>query len=132
MGNAPQPRPCRLHILVAEDEVLIGMAVEQELQERGHAVTMAGDGQAALELEAQLGPFDAVVTDMQMPRLRGDELVRRLRASRPDLPVVVMSANHVPEAVAALRALGGPLTILTKPTPFGRLADEVERLERER
>ena len=123
MGDPPQPRPRRLRILVAEDEALIGMAVEQELEERGHAVTMAGDGQAALELEAQLGPFDAVVTDMQMPRLR---------AGRPDLPVVVMSANHVPEAVAALRALGGPLTILTKPTPFGRLADEVERLERER
>ncbi|WP_052213936.1 response regulator [Belnapia sp. F-4-1] len=121
----------RLRILVAEDEALIGLAVEQELEERGHAVTMASDGQAALELEARLGPFDVVVTDMQMPRMRGDELVQALRRRWPGLPVVVMSANHVPEASAALRALGGPITILTKPTPFGHLADEVERLERE-
>jgi CheY-like chemotaxis protein len=119
-----------LHILVAEDEALIGLAVEAELQERGHAVTVVGDGEAALEAEAQLGPFDALVTDMQMPRLRGDELVQRLRSRRPKLPVVVMSANHVPEVAAGLRALGGPITILTKPAPFGRVADEVERLQR--
>jgi len=130
MSRPGQPRHRRLRILVAEDEALIGMAVEQELVERGHAVTMASDGQAALEMEARLGPFDALVTDMQMPRLRGDELVRRLRATRPDLLVVVMSANHIPEATAALRALDGPLTILTKPTPFGRVADELERLGR--
>lgn len=130
MSRPGQPRHRRLRILVAEDEALIGMAVEQELVERGHAVTMASDGQAALEMEARLGPFDALVTDMQMPRLRGDELVRRLRATRPDLLVVVMSANHIPEATAALQALDGPLTILTKPTPFGRVADAVERLGR--
>lgn len=93
MSRPGQPRHRRLRILVAEDEALIGMAVEQELVERGHAVTMASDGQAALEMEARLGPFDALVTDMQMPRLRGDELVRRLRATRPDLLVVVMSAS---------------------------------------
>ncbi len=121
----------RLHILVAEDEALIGMAVELELQERGHLVTVVSDGQAALEAEARLGPFDAVVTDMQMPRLRGDALVLQLRKHRPELPVVVMSANHVPETAAALRALGGLIAILTKPAPFGRVADEVERLERE-
>jgi CheY-like chemotaxis protein len=128
MSRPGQPRPRRLRILVAEDEALIGLAVEQELTERGHVVTMAADGQAALEMEQRLGPFDAVVTDMQMPRLRGDELVRQLRSSRPDLPVVVVSANHVPDVTAALQELGGPITILTKPTPFGQLADEVERL----
>jgi CheY-like chemotaxis protein len=121
----------KLRILVAEDEALIGLAVEQELQERGHAVTVVTDGQAALALEARLGPFDVVVTDMQMPRMRGDALVQALRLRRPGLPVVVMSANHVPDAAAALEALGGPLVILTKPTPFGHLADEVERLDRE-
>ncbi len=123
-----------LHVLVAEDEALIGMAVELELQQRGHRVTVVGDGQAALEAlgaEAELGKFDAVVTDMQMPRMRGDALVLRLRRDRPGLPVVVMSANHLPETAAVLRALGGPIAILTKPAPFGRVADEVERLERE-
>ncbi|SDB64837.1 Response regulator receiver domain-containing protein [Belnapia rosea] len=128
--DSAQPR--QLRVLVAEDEALIGMAVAYELEQRGHVVTMAGDGQKALELVAQFGAFDALVTDMQMPRLRGDELARQMRARFPDMPIVVMSANHVPEATMALEALGSPITILTKPTPFGHLADELERLERER
>lgn len=122
---APAPR---LRILIAEDEALIAMAAELELVERGHEVTIANDGQAALDVQAQHGPFDALVTDMQMPRLRGDELVRRMRAMNPGLPIVMMSANASPTTAESLRALGGPTSILTKPVPFGLVADEIERL----
>lgn len=120
----------RLRILIAEDEALIAMAAEFELVERGYEVTIANDGQAALDVQAQHGPFDALVTDMQMPRLRGDELVRRMRARHPSLPIVMMSANASPETAASLRALGGPISLLAKPVPFGLVADEIERLAR--
>jgi CheY-like chemotaxis protein len=122
---APIPR---LRVLIAEDEALIAMAAEFELVERGHEVMIASDGQAALDVQARHGPFDALVTDMQMPRLRGDELVRRMRAMNPGLPIVMMSANASPEIAESLRALGGPISILTKPVPFGLVADEIERL----
>jgi CheY-like chemotaxis protein len=118
----------KLRILVAEDEALIALAVRYELQARGHEVSMARDGQEALEVAQQLGTFDALVTDMQMPRMRGDELVRRLRHQHPALPIVVVSANVCPETVSALRALPGPLSVLTKPCSFNVLTDEVERL----
>ncbi|MBL6458747.1 response regulator [Belnapia sp. T6] len=128
MTSQEGPFARRLRILLAEDEALIGLAAEAELTEHGHEVVLVGDGAAALEAEAAHGPFDLLVTDMQMPRLRGDALARRLRLARPDLPLVVMSANHVPETVAGLRALGGPIAILTKPVPFGDLSAAVARL----
>jgi CheY-like chemotaxis protein len=124
---APAPG---LRILIAEDEALIAMAAEFELVERGHEVTIVYNGQAALDVQAQHGPFDVLVTDMQMPRLRGDELVRRTRAMNPGLPIVMMSANASPDIADSLRALGGPISILTKPVPFGLVADEIERLTR--
>jgi CheY-like chemotaxis protein len=118
----------KLRVLVAEDEALIALALRYELEARGHEVTMARDGQEALEAAERLGSFDALVTDMQMPRLRGDELVRRLRAERPDLAILVVSANVCPETVTALQDLPGPLTMLTKPCSFSMLTKELERL----
>lgn len=117
-----------LRVLVAEDEALIGLAIEVELVERGHEVVRARDGQAALEAMARSGPFDAVVTDMQMPRLRGDELIRRLRGEQPDLPIVMVSANPSRGTIDALRALGGPFSFLNKPVLFNLIADEIVRL----
>lgn len=122
--------PRRLRVLVAEDETLIACAIEDELARRGHAVVLACDGQEALDLAWRAEPFDVLVTDLRMPRLGGDDLVRLLRAERPDLPVVVVSA-HGPSAVTddLLRAPGGgPLSVLAKPVEFGRLAEETERV----
>jgi CheY-like chemotaxis protein len=124
----PLPPRRGLRVLVAEDEALIAMAIEQELLDRGYEVTLASDGQEALDLWAAHGPFDVLVSDMQMPRLAGNDLVRRLRAEHPGLPVVVVSANYGPKNADALLALGRPLSILTKPIHFDRLAGEVGRL----
>jgi CheY-like chemotaxis protein len=117
-----------LKILVAEDEVLIALATRMELEARGHQAFLARDGQQALEMAQGLGTFDALVTDMQMPRMKGDELVRRLRVNHQDLPIVVVSANVCSTTVSALRELSGPLSIFTKPCSLTSLIDEVERL----
>src|SRR4051812_20490293 len=87
----------RLRILLAEDDALIAMLAEDELVSRGHAVVHARDGLDALDCMARLSPFDAVITDVQMPRLRGGDLARRLRAERPDLPILVVSGHYSPE-----------------------------------
>ena len=104
------------------------MVLEADLTDLGHEVTLARDGQHALDLWEAEGPFDALVTDMQMPRMRGDELVRRLRAEQPNLPVLILSANYPPDKGDALALLGGPLSIQTKPIHFGHFADEFNRL----
>ena len=66
-----------LCVLVAEDEPLLALVVEEALVEEGHAVALAPDGQAALEAAAERGPFDVLLTDLRMPRLAGEELVWR-------------------------------------------------------
>ena len=80
----------RVHILIAEDEALAAMALQDVLERAGFRVTLSHDGQAALA-DAQADPPDALLTDLKMPRLDGLSLIQRLRAGRPELPVVIMS-----------------------------------------
>ncbi len=69
-----------MRILVAEDERITRVALKRQLEQWGHTVTATEDGEQAWErfLEAD---FDIVVTDWEMPRLSGLELVRRIRES---------------------------------------------------
>ena len=59
--------------------------------------------------------FDLLLTDLKMPRLDGKELIAKLRASRPDLPVVVMTGFPPPDGAVSLQAGRGPMRLLTKP-----------------
>jgi PleD family two-component response regulator len=72
------------HVLVVDDEVLAAMALESILRRRGFRVSIAGDGQQALDIWNR-DPADAVVTDLKMPRMTGDELAAR-RSCRSSSP----------------------------------------------
>jgi DNA-binding NtrC family response regulator len=74
--------------------------------------------------------FDVVVSDIVMPRLNGVELMHALSATRPDLPVILMSGY----ATAALVDLGitPPCGMIAKPFPAERLVEEVRRCTRRR
>ncbi len=104
-----------LRVLMAEDEPLAAEVIEEGLVEAGFEVLAASDGQAALELAADGAGFDLLLTDLKMPRLDGKELIARLRAKRPDLPVVVMTGFPPPDGAVSLEAGPGPLHLLTKP-----------------
>ena len=117
-----------LKVLLAEDDPLVAGTLLDLLEAEGHRVAHAPDGAAALGLWASAGGsgFDALVTDLDMPRLGGAALVARLRAQRPDLPVVVLSANPPALGSAALTAGYGPGAVLRKPTGIARLAAALE------
>lgn len=116
----------RLRILVAEDEPLAAMVVEEILLEQGHEVLLAEDGAAALAL-ARREPFDVLVTDLAMPRMPGWELIPLLRAERPQLPIVVMTGFLPPGIDATLEGAGpGPLVLLQKPFDLLSLLEAVE------
>src|SRR5689334_6948296 len=85
-----------LRVLLAEDESLAALVVEDALTDMGHAVVHAADGEAALHL-AGTAPFDVLVTDIAMPRMTGLELIPQLRARHPGLPVVVMTGYLPPD-----------------------------------
>ncbi len=101
-------------VLLAEDEPLIRTTAAVMLTGAGHAVLEAADGAAALVQAAQ--GIDVLVTDLGLPDMDGIALARRLRASIPDLPVVVVS-GHPEEPGAAAEGIAW----LQKPFDQARL-----------
>jgi len=80
-----------LRVLLIDDEDLVRFATGEMLRELGHDVTDVGSGPEALDLLAGGLEVDAVVTDYKMPRMDGAELARRIRESRPSLPVLIIT-----------------------------------------
>lgn len=83
-----QTHPMRL--LLVEDDPLVNKHLAQSLTNAGFQVDSTADGEEALAA-FQNGEFQAVVTDIVMPRLTGIELASRLRQFRPDLPIILIS-----------------------------------------
>ena len=79
------------HVLIADDEERIRDVVQYALEREGFTVTLAADGQEALDKLAQLD-VDLVVLDVMMPRVDGLEVCRRLRQKAPT-PVLFLSAK---------------------------------------
>ncbi|KAA1054758.1 response regulator [Azospirillum argentinense] len=86
----PDPVTAPLHVLVAEDESLAAMALEDFLSRKGYRVTLAQDGQEGLE-RYSADPADLVITDLRMPRMDGRALIRELRTRAAGLPILVMT-----------------------------------------
>ena len=122
-------------ILVVDDDALSLAALTDMLLRAGHDPVGAASGAQALET-FRAGYFDAVITDLRMPRMDGLELLRKLRARDPSVPVVLVTAyGSVQTAVEAMKE--GASDYVTKPfssqeilTALGRLLD-LERLRHE-
>src|SRR3954449_466230 len=121
-------------ILIADDEESIRHVLATLLGERGYEVRAVADGEEALrELSAR--DYDALVTDVRMPRLNGLELVKAAQSASPDTTVIVMSAYGSHDlAIEAMKA--GAYDYLGKPFRPDevllvlRKAEERERLAR--
>ena len=95
------------NILVVDDEPLVRLGTAEMLRDEGYEVEEADSAETALAL----GPFDrfdCVVTDYLMPGLNGVELARRLQATRPALPILLLSGYADLEAFNALPYLSKP------------------------
>jgi CheY-like chemotaxis protein len=78
-------------VLAVDDEDGIREFVARVLRQPGYEVTVASDGDEAIQVAEADGPFDLLVTDLMMPRMRGDELARRLRLAVPELKVLYLT-----------------------------------------
>ena len=97
----------RHRVLLVDDSVSVRRFVGQMLEKAGFAVTTAGDGADALARLAE-ATFDVIVTDLEMPRVNGYELIDDLRR-RPtsrDLPVIVLTTRSGDKHVALAKSLG--------------------------
>ena len=83
----PRASPCR--ILLVDDEALTSMSTSDTLQELGHDVVEARSAQRALEILREGTPIDVVVTDQAMTGMTGTQLAAEIRASWPNLPIIV-------------------------------------------
>jgi CheY-like chemotaxis protein len=79
-------------ILLAEDEPGVRELIKEVISADGHSVTEAGDGAEALNLFSS-SPYDLVITDFEMPKMKGDELVNQIRRLVPAQRIIVVSAN---------------------------------------
>ncbi len=112
-------------ILIVDDEPKMARAVATALQRSGHSTLTAASAAQALELMAEHGA-DVVVSDRRMPGMDGMELLRRLRARWPELPVILITAyGEVRSAVEAMRQ--GAFDYITKPFDNDELRGQVER-----
>nr|MDQ3045608.1 response regulator [Chloroflexota bacterium] len=81
------------NVLVVDDEPLIRQVLSDLLEDEGHRVSTAPDGEAALDTVAKHIP-DLLLADVMMPRLGGLGLSRSLRERGYDFPIVLMSAVY--------------------------------------
>ena len=129
-------------ILIVDDEEPIRQVLTEVLSGHGYVVRAASDGEEALR-ELAAHDYDAVVTDVRMPRMDGLSLVRSVQQIAPDATVIVMSAYGSHDlALEAMKAgaydyLGKPfrpdevLLVLRKAEERERLRAENRRLRRE-
>jgi DNA-binding response OmpR family regulator len=114
-------------VLLVEDEKAIREAVEAYLEREGYWVTAVGDGQAALDA-ASKKPFDLVVLDLNLPKVSGEEVCRRLREAS-DVPIIMLTAKGTEdERVGGLTA--GADDYLVKPFSPRELVARVRALLR--
>ena len=98
----PPPGP---RILIVEDDPVAARVYGQYLKKGGYHVMVATDGPTGLQKVAQLRP-DGVLLDIMLPGMSGVEVLKQIRTTRADLPVVVYTNGFVPLLVDEVVAAG--------------------------
>jgi PAS domain S-box-containing protein len=133
---APAPEPAlgrRLHVLLAEDNVVNRRLVVSMLEKRGHAVTVAHNGREALSALSQAA-FDVVLMDVQMPEMDGLEATAAIRADERGTgrhqPIVAMTA-HALQADREACLAAGMDAYLAKPVKAADVLSAIASVTRE-
>lgn len=117
-----------MRILVVDDDRKVASMVASGLEQEGHKVTIAHDGQEGLD-QLMVRDFDVAVLDIMMPKMDGLSLIKVLRQQGMHTPVLILSAKrNVSDRVEGLRAGGDDY--LVKPFAFAELYARIESLLR--
>jgi CheY-like chemotaxis protein len=110
-------------ILLVDDEPSVREAFRMMLEFDGHSVTEANDGAEALDLFAR-GQIDLVVTDFEMPVMKGNELAVRIKQLAPQQPILMITA-HGKELGDSMNPVD---SILNKPFTMDNLREAIAKL----
>ncbi len=117
-----------MRLLIVEDEFDFAQALTRGLRQQGYAIDVALDGVQGWEL-AEVNEYDLLILDLNLPEMDGLEVCRRLRASRPSLLILMLTARDRPdERVRGLDS--GADDYLVKPFHFAELLARVRALLR--
>ncbi len=117
-----------MYVLLVEDERRLSQLVRRVLEEEGHTVDVAFDGEEGLAMAIE-GSHDVIVLDVMLPEMDGLEVCRSLRRQRVDTPVLLLTAlDSVDDKVRGLDA--GADDYLPKPFAFQELLARIRALGR--
>jgi len=117
-----------MRILVVEDERKVASFIAKGLREEGCAVDVSHEGESAL-MNVAVYDYDLIITDIMMPGMSGFELIKRLRARRVGVPILILTAkDRLDDKVFGLDS--GADDYLTKPFAFAELMARVRALQR--
>ena len=126
--SSPEVKP--LNVWLVDDDASIRWVLERALRQGGMAPTAFDQADSALAALRRERP-DVLITDIRMPGRSGLELLTQIRASQPELPVIVMTAHSdLDSAVAAYQ--GGAFEYLPKPFDIDQAVDLVRRAAQQR
>ena len=112
-------------ILVVEDDQALAEALQDTLVTAGYNVVMAENGRVALT-QLESSAVDLIVSDINMPQMSGDVLLKRVKTLHPDIPVMLMTAyGTIEQAVDAMR--DGAVDYMVKPFEAEVLINMVSR-----
>jgi len=117
-----------MRLLLVEDDDMLGSSLKRGLDQAGHNVEWVEDGEAAL-LATDTSQFDLMLLDVNLPKLSGMEVVKKLRQSGNKLPVLMLTAmDSLDYKVQGLDS--GADDYLTKPFDFEELLARIRSLTR--
>ena len=122
-----------LNILLAEDDSFLAQLTQKMLSAKGANVTVAENGQIALnafQTHVMTQSFDVVITDLMMPELDGHGLVKAIRESDAQLPVIAVTAAVIGQETDQLMAEGAT-AVLSKPIKMDELAEVLSRTQKQ-
>ena len=113
-------------VLVTEDESLVADLISRKLEAGGLVVTVARNGQEALDQLAK-NKYDLLLMDLTMPDLDGFQLLSRLKTQKNTMPIIVMSKLSQAEDVKKAKALGAWNYIIKANVTPTEIVEKVEQ-----
>jgi two-component system response regulator AtoC len=114
------------HVLIVDDEPILRESLSEWLRDEGYRVSTAEDAMIALRMIAEAEP-DVAVVDIKMPGMDGVTLLKKIKETTPDLPVVMITAHGTIEnAVRSMKE--GAYDFITKPFPPEKLSVLLQRV----
>jgi CheY-like chemotaxis protein len=125
--KVPEARSRDLRIMVVDDEIDAMEIIAAYLEAQGFSVSAASDGEDALALAGVVQP-DILITDIRMPQMDGNSLVRELRSRNPALPVIVMTGHPGDADRPTEDGDDAPVMVMAKPLDLKELLATLDEI----